>query len=169
MSRPVKRALTHRFSRPLDAVATAPVGPAQPGHAHPLTVIGLADDLVAEDDRPPGSLDLPVAEMQVRPADRACPDREAQLPGAGLGVGQVAGRSGSPGASREGRTHVRDYPRVARVVSGYDIHKRDENQDKPSESAAEREDENKSKHKAPFMPDSEDDTPLGSTDQHSDA
>jgi hypothetical protein len=37
------------------------------------------------------------------------------------------------------------------------------------ESDAEREDENKSKHKAPFMPDSEDDTPFGSTDQHSDA
>ena len=47
--------------------------------------------------------------------------------------------------------------------------RRDENQDKALESDAEREDESKAKHKAPFMPDSDDDTPLGSTDQHSDA
>ena len=46
---------------------------------------------------------------------------------------------------------------------------RDEKQDTTLESEAEREDESKSKHKAPFMPDSEDDSPLGSTDQHSDA
>jgi len=46
---------------------------------------------------------------------------------------------------------------------------RDENQDKTLESEAEREDESKPKHKLPFMPDSDDDTPLGSTDQHSDA
>jgi hypothetical protein len=46
---------------------------------------------------------------------------------------------------------------------------RDENQDKTLESDAEREEERKSKHKAPFMPDSDDDSPLGSTDQHSDA
>jgi hypothetical protein len=45
----------------------------------------------------------------------------------------------------------------------------DENQDKVLENDAEREDESKAKHKAPFMPDSEDDTPMGSTDQHSDA
>ena len=46
---------------------------------------------------------------------------------------------------------------------------RDENQDKALESEAEREQEDKAKHKAPFMPDSDDDSPLGSTDQHSDA
>ena len=31
------------------------------------------------------------------------------------------------------------------------------------------EEEHAPKHKAPFMPDSSDDSPLGSTDQHSDA
>ncbi len=47
--------------------------------------------------------------------------------------------------------------------------KRDDNRDKTLESDTEREDENKSKHKLPFMPDADDDTPFGSTDQHSDA
>ncbi|MDQ2895560.1 MAG: hypothetical protein M3Y09_07935 [Actinomycetota bacterium] len=46
---------------------------------------------------------------------------------------------------------------------------RDENQDKTLENDIERQDESKAKHKLPFMPDADDDTPLGSTDQHSDA
>ena len=46
---------------------------------------------------------------------------------------------------------------------------RDEKQNTSLENDAGREDESKSKHKAPFMPDFQDDSPLGSTDQHSDA
>ena len=48
---------------------------------------------------------------------------------------------------------------------------RDENQHEAS-SQEERDrqpEENSPKHKAPFAPDSSDDSPLGSTDQHSDA
>jgi hypothetical protein len=58
MSRPVKRALTHRFSRP----------PRR-----------RADDLVAEDDREPGRVDLAVAQVQVGTAHRARADPDAQL------------------------------------------------------------------------------------------
>ena len=37
------------------------------------------------------------------------------------------------------------------------------------EERALRKEESKPKHKAPFMPDPDDDSPFGSTDQHSDA
>ena len=71
------------------AVAAGPVGPAQPGDADALPVLGARDDLVAEDDRKLGRLDLAVAQVQIGAADAAGADLQQQLPGPGVGSGRV--------------------------------------------------------------------------------
>ena len=74
------------------AVAALSVGPAEPGDADPATIVGGRDDLVAEDDRELGRLDLGVAEVQVGPADATGVDGQAQLGGAGDWVLELAER-----------------------------------------------------------------------------
>jgi len=64
---------------------------------------------------------------------------------------------------------MRVTPGAAGYAPGMNYTERNENQDKTLENDAERENESKPKHKLPFMPDGDDDTPFGSTDQHSDA
>ena len=88
MSRPVKRALTQRFSRSerqYDAVA---VGPAQPRDPDPASVVGHADDLVAENDGELGRIDLAVAQMQIGSAHAARAHVKQQLARPGLRIRQ---------------------------------------------------------------------------------
>ena len=95
MSRPVKRAFGHRFSRPL--VQYSQVPSVHPSHGTPTRSptfsaalaraarLDGADDLVAEDPRRRGDLDLAVEQVQVGAADRAGVDADQQLARARLG------------------------------------------------------------------------------------
>ncbi len=64
---------------PAGAIPALPVGPTQPGNAHSPTVVGGGDDLMAENHRQLGRIDLGVAQVQVRTADRARGDAQTQL------------------------------------------------------------------------------------------
>ena len=105
MSRPVKRALTHRFSRPLVQYRHSPsVQPSQ-GTPDAPAVVGLADDLMAEDHRQLRRLDLAVAQVQIGPAHGTRRDLQPQLAGAGLGVGDGGGSQRLAGRVEQDRLH----------------------------------------------------------------
>ena len=67
----MNRARSQRFSRPLAAVAALAAGPAEPRDAEPAAVLGLADDLVARDERQLRPVELAVDDVQVGAADAA--------------------------------------------------------------------------------------------------
>jgi hypothetical protein len=90
---------------PACAVAAFAIGPAQPWDADTAAVLGRADDLVAEDHRKLGRLDLGVAQMQVGPAHGARRHPDEQLTGAGPGVGPLGRDQWFAGALQDDRAH----------------------------------------------------------------
>ena len=67
------------------AEAALAARPAEPGHAEPAAVLGLADDLVAGHERQLRTRELAVDDVQVGAADAAGADAEQQLPRRRLG------------------------------------------------------------------------------------
>ena len=104
----MKRAATHRFSRPL--VQYRHVPSVQPSHGtptrSPVSVDALGDDLVAEDAAasasPPTS---PSTHVQIGPADPAGAHLQQHLPGARLGHRQVGESQGRLRAVQDHRAH----------------------------------------------------------------
>ena len=98
MSRPVKRARTQRFSRPLAQKAHSPQ--VQPSHGTPTrsALAGHdADDLVAEHDAAAGKRELAVEQVQVGAADAAGAHLQQQLARAGLRHVALDGPQRAPG------------------------------------------------------------------------
>jgi hypothetical protein len=67
------------------AVATLAVGPAEPRNAEPPSVLRLADDLVARNERKLRPVELAVDDVQIGPAHAAHAHAEQHLPGSRLG------------------------------------------------------------------------------------
>jgi len=71
-----------------------------------LSVVGAADDLVAEGYRQLGRRDLAVAQVKVGAADRARADREPQLPGLWFRVGERGELQGLALALQDDRSQL---------------------------------------------------------------
>src|SRR5262249_53406350 len=81
------------------AVAADAAGPPEPGDPPPLADaegfdalaqgVNRAHDLVAQDERQLGPVELAVHDVEIGPADGAGPDVEADLPRSGEGIGQL--------------------------------------------------------------------------------
>jgi hypothetical protein len=131
---------------------------------------------MAENDWQLPWLDLPVAKMQIRPADRARPDPQQQLSGSRLGVGERGGPERAARLLEEHRAHrsMMTVPRTAgggerrRYSGAMESEEQQERppEDQPDEPGAEGGTESPAADAPPAAP-SDDDAPLGDSDQHS--
>ena len=93
------------------AVAALPARPAEPRHAEPAAVLGLADDLVAGNERQLRPGQLTVHDVQIRPADAAGAHPEEHLPRRGLGHRQLLLAERLARRMQHHRPHVRSLDR----------------------------------------------------------
>jgi hypothetical protein len=107
------------------AIATLSAGPAQPGHPHPLArgeaLTGLdeaADDLVPRHERQLRPRELAVDDMQVGAADAAGGHLEKDLPGTGLGSGQIGRPEGGARCVEDHGAHARKATAAAARYEG---------------------------------------------------
>jgi hypothetical protein len=113
MSRPVKRAFGAQVLAAARAVPARPVGPAQPRHADAIALLQPpfarflhgADDLMAEDARRIGDLDLAVEQVKVGAAHRARVDADQQFARTRLGNGHLGGAQRLSRSIEEHRPH----------------------------------------------------------------
>ena len=112
----MKRARSHRFSRPERQYAQSPH--VQPSHGHADAALGALDrpdDLVAEHARRSVDRDLPVEQVQVGPADPAGLHAQQQLPAGRFRDGSLGQREWPPDAGEDHRPH--HAPRATRQRS----------------------------------------------------
>ena len=101
----MKRARTHRFSRPERQYAHSPQ--VQPSHGTPTRrpSSAIPDDLVAEHEREMARLELAVAQVQVGAADPARLDAQLQLPGRRLRLRDLGEPQRAAGLVEQHRAH----------------------------------------------------------------
>ena len=110
-----------------DAEAAPTAGPGEPGDADPLALVEAchalsegvdgADDLMPEDERQLRPLELAVDDVEVRAADTAGTDVEADGTGTRLGTRDVALDEPLPDACEDDRSHARPCPPVMKAAA----------------------------------------------------